>query len=428
MALDSAAVFAARLAELGLDSLLPKFVSLGFSTYGDFAYASDPNSRDETTFLRDIVVPLLGREDSPLKARLRRLHFEAFTLATQDLRRKVESRADDAPTQIPDLEREKRRLNLAGRLTGIPVLDETEPSHHLQDLAFDIYSKNASKFIEWHDCSTRNAESKGQKKDTHWKTDSSGFVREHTVMIGPNATYNTDLALKNLLQRRGLALDMADVMSYEAHDKIVSLLFTEYSKEQPVGWGKVTVEQLHRTDKEIWSQIANHCRTGVRRVPGGVRPVEACLDEVLKDYGVRMLLQPLKSGAGGEGSGSRRTSLEMSSGSVAQPTLSKSGAKRQRHKDRQAEEIKKLKRQLSTPPPPVWQPPRKGDKGGKGRGKGDKDGLHGKAGRTPSGDNICFNHNISGCTGAKDGAKCAKGWHLCCEPGCFKPHSLVNHR
>ena len=34
----------------------------------------------------------------------------------------------------------------------------------------------------------------------------------------------------------------------------------------------------------------------------------------------------------------------------------------------------------------------------------------------------------NGCSKAKAGESCSKGIHLCAEPGCFKPHSLQDHR
>ena len=41
----------------------------------------------------------------------------------------------------------------------------------------------------------------------------------------------------------------------------------------------------------------------------------------------------------------------------------------------------------------------------------------------------CWAFNLpNGCGKAKAGESCAKGIHLCAEPGCFKPHSLQDHR
>ena len=52
--------------------------------------------------------------------------------------------------------------------------------------------------------------------------------------------------------------------------------------------------------------------------------------------------------------------------------------------------------------------------------------LVGKASETGDGKRLCY--NIDGCPNAEDGEECPRGWHLCCEPGCFKPHPLPKHR
>ena len=70
------------------------------------------------------------------------------------------------------------------------------------------------------------------------------------------ASYKTDLLLKSTLQRRGLALDMAGVMSYEVHDRLITFLFDEYMRIPHEGYAKTTVDQLHNADREIWSRLA----------------------------------------------------------------------------------------------------------------------------------------------------------------------------
>ena len=78
----------------------------------------------------------------------------------------------------------------------------------------------------------------------------------------------------------------------------------------------------------------------------------------------------------------------------------------------------------SDPPPPAKQ--------AKGKGKGKRDynisALEGKRKQTSSGEPICFNFNLRGCPNAAAGAKCPRGWHLCAETGCQKPHPLTEHR
>jgi hypothetical protein len=74
-----------------------------------------------------------------------------------------------------------------------------------------------------------------------------------------------------------------------------------------------------------------------------------------------------------------------------------------------------------------------GGKGGKdstiGRGTSLPQNLVGKASRTEAGEPICYDYNLEhGCSNAKPGERCSKGWHVCMEPGCGKAHTLKMHR
>ncbi len=83
---------------------------------------------------------------------------------------------------------------------------------------------------------------------------------------------------------------------------------------------------------------------------------------------------------------------------------------------------------------PHRQPTGKGKGGpkgrkGKNRGPSIPAGLINKALETPQKQPLCWAHNLpNGCGKAKAGESCAKGTHLCAGPGCFKPHSLQDHR
>ena len=85
------------------------------------------------------------------------------------------------------------------------------------------------------------------------------------------------------------------------------------------------------------------------------------------------------------------------------------------------------------PPRPTPYVPNPGGKPNlKGKGKGKTppmpSELRGKWHKHSNGEPLCFGYNTSrGCTHAKDGEKCNKGWHLCAEPKCLQPHSLQAH-
>ena len=72
------------------------------------------------------------------------------------------------------------------------------------------------------------------KLDTTWSTDSRGFLKcessDATQQVADTASdYNLDLALR----RRGLAFEMADLMGWEAHEKLRNELMSSLSRLPP---------------------------------------------------------------------------------------------------------------------------------------------------------------------------------------------------
>ena len=90
MALDSEAVFAKRLSELKLEGFANDFYVKGWDTMGAFAFscAYSPGSSDDSAFITEVVVPILGDTNHRLKPQLKRLFFEAYTMAAIDVQKR----------------------------------------------------------------------------------------------------------------------------------------------------------------------------------------------------------------------------------------------------------------------------------------------------------------------------------------------------
>ena len=90
MSIDSSAVFFDRVNFMGLGQFTDAFKQAGWTTLSKFAFSSGfiPQvSSDETVFMSDVAVPILGQGNRTDLPGLRRLHFEAYTLAAADMRR-----------------------------------------------------------------------------------------------------------------------------------------------------------------------------------------------------------------------------------------------------------------------------------------------------------------------------------------------------
>ena len=121
MALDSAASFAARVRDLGLGELLPRFEELGWCNMGTLAFsAGSPGApSSEAAFDERVVIHLAGSSATPQAANIRRLYYEATTLAAADMRRRMDRVDDDTIPPLPTEEQEARRARLQARLIGV---------------------------------------------------------------------------------------------------------------------------------------------------------------------------------------------------------------------------------------------------------------------------------------------------------------------
>ncbi len=87
-ALDSEAVLLARMAELGLEGLSEAMHARGWKTMASFAFSVPPSQQpDDAQFRNDVILRLVADLDDPRVPAIRRLHFEAYTIAVVEMRR-----------------------------------------------------------------------------------------------------------------------------------------------------------------------------------------------------------------------------------------------------------------------------------------------------------------------------------------------------
>ena len=410
---DSVQAFEQRVRELGLYDLWPELLVRKWTSFSVLAFVTDyvPGTSSADMFVSEVVKPLVG-DDQPVMDRwkplLKRLFVEAYTMAAHDIQTRADGPDLDEPRRMPNAEREFRLKTLQQRLEGMRLDGELQPSYHLIDLCSTMHEAGVTSYIGWEKCTKRDSEINGAKVERIWKPVSEGRIREVSKTSPSIADVGTDLLLKYALQRRGLALEIANICSFDAHSLWIEILFDALLASSPPGYARVNLNQLKRADTELWRLIATECRNGLKAALGAIPPFEVALKKLMYDPAVRLTLMPLPaasaSSAGGQGQ-------------------DKQDDKHSRGMKRRLQELEAENACL------------KRDKGkGKGNKSKDKGGkglrvLQGKFKNTPAGEPICFNYNLNqGCPNALPGAKCARGMHVCAEPGCQKPHSLTEHR
>ncbi len=84
--------------------------------------------------------------------------------------------------------------------------------------------------------------------------------------------------MKYALQRRGLAMEMAGILNYDAHEKWSDLLFEHRLQACPPGYRSVTISQLIQADKALFGKLNDTVRGGIAPNIAGEKPLEAVFE------------------------------------------------------------------------------------------------------------------------------------------------------
>ena len=147
------------------------------------------------------------------------------------------------------------------------------------------------KYVEQARCTSRESEITSGKTDKRLKLDSGTLsVRESRTI--PDETVSTTCNWATCLRRRGIAYDFANLISFTAHELYVERLLRHLSIEPPPAFQAVTLAQVLRADKEVFTHMA-HNVVDIRPDANDERPLDKALHEALKDYNTAFHLMPL---------------------------------------------------------------------------------------------------------------------------------------
>ena len=376
----------------------------GWDTMGSFAFSCSfaPGNSDDSVFIQEVVVPLLGDADHTLKPQLRRLFFESYTQAALDVQRRA-APSDEAekPKRLPAPERLARLRLLKTRLRGLVIEEDLEPSNALIDKFNEIKEDGTLRFVPWDELTRRDDEIKSIKKIKTWQSDSEGRLKFSEETKEDAADTNSDLKLKAALQRRGLAMEVAQLLSYETHDRYVNWLFKELTRNQPIGFHQVNIQQIHTVDQEVFTKLAELTRDGLDLNIDGTFPLDVHMLNILFDPKINMLMMPRQKPVGNLQEGRQKRSFAEVSQKSNYQEKGKGQGKHQQGKN-------KSKKTKTGPSPTLPDALRKA--------KGEIVTSH-------NGRPICFAYNLQGCSHTPDAmGSCPKGVHVCARKGCGGNH------
>ena len=398
---DSTALFRARCLATGLsEASVAALTDKGWGTLGTFAFcaSNSPAPITDDVFAENVVQPILGDRDHTDAPKLRRLHFEAYTTVSAELKRRVESSEQDAPRKLPPQEISERLEALQKKILPLRLENALKPSHSLINHVAQFVEEGRLRYIEWSRCTTRTQEVNNLKEDQFlkvWKPDSSGVKKAVEKGLDVRAAVSTDLEVHNALRRRGVAHDVAQAMSFEKHETLINLFSNEMQREPLDGFQRVSMDQVAAADREVHVRLAERTRSGLVKDAQGGLPLDLPLDDVLRSSEVRWLLMPMPK--------------------RAQPKAAEP-AKKQGDQDVKAVPKVTPKKTIKDKPGPNPSPKkvRKGPMPA---------GLRGGVPANSDGKPICFGYNLGTC---KSDGDCTKGLHICCHPKCFQKHPFVS--
>ncbi|CAE7724008.1 unnamed protein product, partial [Symbiodinium microadriaticum] len=235
-AIDSEAVFLSKCSQLGLPEPARQALKRkGWATFGTFAFCvpGEPGRISQDAFKADVADPILGTDGDEHVAKLRRLHFESYALTAAELKRTAEASESDQPRKVPAAEMAARYDVLQSRVKPLRLVDRLEPSHALVNLAAQMLEDQRVRYVEWARCTSRAQEINCVKEDQALKLLQSG--KQGSVRLVEQATKITadtrsDLQLMQALRRRGVAYELAALMTFEKHEELIDTLFLEYQR------------------------------------------------------------------------------------------------------------------------------------------------------------------------------------------------------
>ena len=400
---DSQSVFKARcdeikLSEVAYDALKAK----GWCTFGSYAFSvsTNPGQISDPDFDDKVATPLLGNTNSGDAALLRRLLFESYTLTATELKRKADNNESDGPKKLPVQEIATRFQALEQKLQPLKIESVLEPSHALINSIAQCTEDGRLRYVEWSKCTSRTAELNNVKENSSlkvWKADASGNIKQAEADSALKCDVATDLDVFNALKRRGAAYELANLMSYEKHEMLIKLLFSELQRDPPEGFKKPSMSQLSAADREVHAKLAEKTRAGLPMGPNGELPLDQHMESVLALPSVMWLLMPKPRSAAPE---KNNNTAAPSNPAAKRPW--ESPDKKGKGKGGRFDKIKNKK--LSKTPMPLQ--------------------LRGGTPVDAEGRSICYGYNLGSC----HDKHCKRGRHICCKPGCFSTtHNFVNH-
>ena len=192
-----------------------------------------------------------------MQAHLKRLQIEASAIVMAELKSRATESSTDGARKLPLAEKAARLKDQETRLQGLRLKGELQPSYALVDLVAQVKETNCITWIPPSKCSKRDSEVQNNLKEKPMILSlEQQMVKLATPAEPLLADTSTDLQFQWALQCRGLAYDQCALIKYEEHEVWVQQLLGQLTREPPPGFSKVSINQVIRADRELFTIMA----------------------------------------------------------------------------------------------------------------------------------------------------------------------------
>lgn len=362
--IDSRAAFEQRCNELcapaGLYDLL---IAQQVDTFSSLAYAiatpnRSPTDQEFDAFANQVFgTPSLGQ-----MSLLRRIHFESCTFILRHLKSQVAGDTQDGIRKLPFAEKQARFEAVRTKLSGFIVQGETEPSFALIDKCQAMFDSGAVTWIPPSACTKRDLEIQAAPKDAAQvvRIEAQTLKVDTEAQKIGDADHGSEIKLQWCMQRKGIALEMCNLVSWSVSQEWIASLYNVYSTDPPPGFGRITLQQLIRADKELWTLMAR-AATSIKPDGTGKRPLDDIMTKLINDPRVTMHLLALPNRAASSshasadpGDNKRQSQASHSNASKQAPKKKMRPGRNQRTKPAPPAELKDCYQTTTDGKPICW--------------------------------------------------------------------------
>ena len=110
-----------------------------------------------------------------------------------------------------------------------------------------------------------------------------GALKQTVISNLQDVDTNTELKLYFALQRRHLAFDLVNLLSWSVCQKWLDKLMSTLVSDAPSNFSAITLTQVMRADREIFSILASEHKGSLKAAAGGRPPLEEPFERLMHD-------------------------------------------------------------------------------------------------------------------------------------------------